>query len=66
MNSGKVIVLGGCGAVGSVAVRSSAAQGLFSKILIGDMDTTKAKALAAAETQHAPPLPQILRGGQTR
>jgi saccharopine dehydrogenase (NAD+, L-lysine-forming) len=43
----KVIVLGGCGAVGSVAVKTLAAQGTFSKVVIGDMNMAKAKALIA-------------------
>ena len=44
---GKVIVLGGCGAVGSVAVKTLAAQDMFSKVIIGDMDMAKAKAIVA-------------------
>ena len=31
----KVIVLGGCGAVGSVAVKTLAAQDIFSHVIIG-------------------------------
>ncbi len=43
----KVTVLGGCGAVGSVAVRTLAAQDLFSEVIIADMNLDRAKALAA-------------------
>ena len=42
----KVIVLGGCGAVGSVAVKTLAAQDMFAQVVIGDMNITKAEALA--------------------
>ena len=34
----KVIVLGGCGAVGSVVVKTLAAQDVFSQIIIGDIN----------------------------
>jgi saccharopine dehydrogenase (NAD+, L-lysine-forming) len=47
MASGKVIVLGGCGAVGSVAVKTLAAQDVFSKILIGDMNMARAREIIA-------------------
>jgi len=39
----KVIVLGGCGAVGSVAVKALAGQDMFSEIVIGDMNIEKAE-----------------------
>jgi saccharopine dehydrogenase (NAD+, L-lysine-forming) len=42
----KVIVLGGCGAVGSVAVKTLAAQDMFSQVVIGDWNIAKAEALA--------------------
>lgn len=38
----KVIVLGGCGAVGSVAVKTLASQELFSQVVIGDFNIEKA------------------------
>lgn len=38
-------VLGGCGAVGSVAVKTLADSGLFSKITIGDMNEARADEL---------------------
>ncbi len=43
----KVTVLGGCGAVGSVAVKSLAAQDLFSKIRIGDVNMAGAREIVA-------------------
>jgi saccharopine dehydrogenase (NAD+, L-lysine-forming) len=42
----KVIVLGGCGAVGSVAVKTLAAQNMFAQAVIGDWNIAKAEALA--------------------
>ncbi len=42
----KVIVLGGAGAVGSVAVRTLANHNEFSEIVIGDYNTEKAKKIA--------------------
>ena len=42
----KVIVLGGCGAVGSVAVKTLAAQDMFLQVVIGDWNIAKAEALA--------------------
>ncbi|MFH2005468.1 MAG: saccharopine dehydrogenase NADP-binding domain-containing protein [bacterium] len=42
----KVIVLGGCGAVGSVAVRTLAAHDAFDEVVIGDIDTARAEILA--------------------
>jgi saccharopine dehydrogenase (NAD+, L-lysine-forming) len=42
----KVIVLGGCGSVGSVAVKTLAAQDMFSQVVIGDWNIAKAEALA--------------------
>ena len=41
-----VIVLGGCGAVGSVVVRTLNSQSLFSSVCIGDMNIERAQALA--------------------
>jgi len=42
----RITVLGGCGAVGSIAVKTLASSDVFSKIAIGDMDLQKAKKLA--------------------
>ena len=42
----KVVVLGGCGAVGSVAVKTLAAQDIISEVVIGDWNIEKAKKLA--------------------
>jgi saccharopine dehydrogenase (NAD+, L-lysine-forming) len=42
----KVIVLGGCGAVGSVVVRTLADAEDFSEIVIGDIDLPRAEQLA--------------------
>jgi saccharopine dehydrogenase (NAD+, L-lysine-forming) len=42
----KVIVLGGCGAVGSVAVKTLAKQDIISEVVIGDWNIEKAKILA--------------------
>jgi saccharopine dehydrogenase (NAD+, L-lysine-forming) len=39
----KVAILGGCGAVGSVAVKTLAARDMFSEIVIGDMNMERAK-----------------------
>jgi len=41
----KVMVLGGCGAVGSVAVKTLAAQEMFTQVVIGDMNMDKAEEL---------------------
>ncbi len=38
----KVVVLGGCGAVGSVAVKTLAMQDAFTKVVIGDMNEPRA------------------------
>lgn len=43
----KVVVLGGCGAVGSVAVRTLAMQDTFTQVVIGDMNEPRAKEIAA-------------------
>lgn len=43
----RVVVLGGCGAVGSVAVKTLAAQPAFSQVVIGDMNVGRAHELAA-------------------
>ena len=42
----KVVVLGGCGAVGSVAVETLAGQDIFSEVVIGDHAVDKARQLA--------------------
>jgi saccharopine dehydrogenase (NAD+, L-lysine forming) len=41
----KVTVLGGCGAVGSIAVETLARQDLFHEVVIGDLDLDKARKL---------------------
>jgi saccharopine dehydrogenase (NAD+, L-lysine-forming) len=43
----KVIVLGGCGAVGSIAVKTLVAADMFSEIVIGDMNIEKAQSIAS-------------------
>ena len=43
----KVVVLGGCGAVGSVAVRTLARTDDFSEVVIADIDAARGQALAA-------------------
>jgi saccharopine dehydrogenase (NAD+, L-lysine-forming) len=43
----KAIVLGGCGAVGSVTARTLAETDTFSEVVIGDYDGTKAEQLAS-------------------
>jgi saccharopine dehydrogenase (NAD+, L-lysine-forming) len=45
--SSTVVVLGGCGAVGSVAVRTLAASGAFDRIVAADMALERMQALAA-------------------
>lgn len=45
-NMAKVIVLGGCGAVGSVAVKTLTAQDVISDVVIGDWNIEKAQTLA--------------------
>jgi len=42
----KVVVLGGCGAVGSVAARTLAEKDDFSEVVIGDINIERAKELA--------------------
>jgi saccharopine dehydrogenase (NAD+, L-lysine-forming) len=42
----KVVVLGGCGVVGSVAVRTLAGLDEFSEVVIGDIDLGRARKLA--------------------
>ena len=42
----KVTVLGGCGAVGSVAVKTLAQSGVFSEVVIGDANSTRAQQMA--------------------
>jgi len=44
----KVVVLGGSGAVGSVAVKTLAATDYFSEIIAADLNTGRAKEIAAA------------------
>jgi len=41
------VVLGGCGAVGSVAVKTLAGQDLFSKIIIGDINAARGAELVS-------------------
>jgi len=43
----RITVLGGCGAVGSIAVKTLASSDTFSEIVIGDIDVQKAKKLAS-------------------
>jgi len=43
----KIVVLGGCGQVGSYAVRTLASFDEFSRVVVGDIDADKARALAA-------------------
>jgi saccharopine dehydrogenase (NAD+, L-lysine-forming) len=43
-----VVVLGGCGAVGSVAVKTLVSDSTFSKIIIGDMNVAKARELVSS------------------
>ena len=43
----KIVVLGGCGAVGRVAVKTLAAQERFSQIVIGDMNLKGARQIIA-------------------
>ncbi len=43
----KIVVLGGCGTVGSVAVRTVASLDDFSEVIIGDIDIKKANELAS-------------------
>ncbi len=42
----KVIVLGGCGAVGRIAVKTLAASGMFPQVAIGDIDMNQARRLS--------------------
>jgi saccharopine dehydrogenase (NAD+, L-lysine-forming) len=42
----KVTVLGGCGAVGSVAVKTLAQSGVFSEVVIGDANIERARQMA--------------------
>lgn len=42
----RVVVLGGCGAVGSVAVETLAGQEMFTEVVIGDQAVEKAGQLA--------------------
>jgi len=43
----RITVLGGCGTVGSIAVKTLASSDVFSKIIIGDIDEQKARKLAS-------------------
>jgi saccharopine dehydrogenase (NAD+, L-lysine forming) len=43
-----VIVLGGCGAVGSVVVKTLADQEIFSRIIIGDINEQRARDIASS------------------
>jgi len=47
----KTIVLGGCGAVGSVTVKTLAAQDVFSQIIIGDINQQRAEAIISEAPQ---------------
>ena len=47
----KVIVLGGCGAVGSVAVKTLAAQDSFSHVIIGDINRGRAEEIISKNPQ---------------
>jgi saccharopine dehydrogenase (NAD+, L-lysine-forming) len=42
----RVTVLGGCGAVGSVAVKTLAQSGVFSEVVIGDANIERARQMA--------------------
>ncbi|MBM4454205.1 MAG: saccharopine dehydrogenase, partial [Chloroflexi bacterium] len=42
----KVTVLGGCGGVGTVASETLAGSGVFSELVIADVNIAKAKELA--------------------
>ncbi len=42
----EVVVLGGCGAVGSVVVKTLAGQDTFSRIIIGDINDARAREIA--------------------
>ncbi len=44
----KVTVLGGCGAVGSIATETLASSGVFSEVTVADMNITAARKLARA------------------
>ncbi len=44
----KVVVMGGCGVVGSVAAKTLAASKAFSEVRIADLNLDKARAMAAA------------------
>jgi saccharopine dehydrogenase (NAD+, L-lysine-forming) len=44
----KVVVLGGCGAVGRIAVSTLASQATFSEVVIGDLNVAAARELAAS------------------
>ncbi len=48
----KVIVLGGCGAVGSVVVKTLAAQDIFSQIIIGDINQQRADKIMSENPQN--------------
>ena len=47
-----VVVLGGCGAVGSVAVKTLARAPAFTKVVIGDMNAARARELIAELGNH--------------
>lgn len=48
----KVIVLGGCGAVGSVVVKTLSAQDIFSQIIIGDINRQRADTILSENPQN--------------
>ena len=68
----RVTVLGGCGAVGSVAVKTLAQSGVFSEVVIGDANIERAKQMAkdlsggvtavACNAQDQPSVMQAVRG----
>ena len=68
----KVTVLGGCGAVGSVAVKTLAISGVFSEVVIADANLERARTMAkelgpgvtavACDVLDPPSLRQALRG----
>jgi saccharopine dehydrogenase (NAD+, L-lysine-forming) len=68
----KVTVLGGCGAVGSVAVKTLAQSGVFSEVVIGDANIERARQMAKelgggvtafpCNAQDKPSVKQAVRG----
>jgi saccharopine dehydrogenase (NAD+, L-lysine-forming) len=68
----KITVLGGCGAVGSVAVKTLAQSGVFSEVVIGDANIERARQMAqelgggvtavACNAKDEPSVKQAIRG----